>query len=178
MKKIPHPRSSVFLPLHREPDLENYAIMSDPFSISAGVVGVVSLGLTLSQGFLRYYGPWRDFDDEIKGFTTKVDGLLQTLRMLESLLTAENEPQFPSDQFSGLVSKNLTTCETACLRLQKILDDCKSSNVSSVPLIRKHDWLRLKRAAYPFKKETLVTLSDLVSGLQDNLSLALQVLNL
>jgi hypothetical protein len=166
------------LSLHREPDLENYAIMSDPFSISAGVVGVVSLGLTLSQGFLRYYGPWRDFDDEIEGLTTKVDGLLQTLRMLESLLTAENEPQFPSDQFTGLVSKNLTACETACLRLQKILDDCKSSNVSSAPFIRKHDWLRLKRAAYPFKKETLVTLSDLVSGLQDNLSLALQVLNL
>jgi hypothetical protein len=36
--------------------------------------------------------------------------------------------------------------------------------------------LRLKRAVYPFK-ETLVTVLKLVSGLQDNLSLELQLLN-
>jgi hypothetical protein len=41
--------------------------MTDPFSVSAGVVGVVSLGLTLGQGFLRYYTPWRDYDDEFEG---------------------------------------------------------------------------------------------------------------
>ncbi|KAL2859333.1 hypothetical protein BJX68DRAFT_261771 [Aspergillus pseudodeflectus] len=73
--------------------------MTDPFSISAGVVGVVSLGLTIGQGFLRYYGPLRDYDDEIRGFTTKVTGLLNTLHVLEGLLSPENELQLPSDQY-------------------------------------------------------------------------------
>ncbi|KAL3440513.1 hypothetical protein BJX65DRAFT_314703 [Aspergillus insuetus] len=152
--------------------------MSDPFSVSAGVVGVVSLGFTLAQGFLRYYGPWKDFDDDIRGFTTKVEGLLQTLRLLDSFLSPENELSLPTDQYRQLVLSNLGTCEEVCRRLEKILTECKSSGTfSSSPSVRKHDWLRLKRAVYPFKKETLVTLSQLVSGLQDNLSLALQLLN-
>ncbi|KAL3491703.1 hypothetical protein BJX62DRAFT_225061 [Aspergillus germanicus] len=56
-----------------------------------------------------------------------------------------------------------------------MLEKCKSTDCS--PFVRKHDWLRSRRAAYPFKKETLVTLAQTVSGLQDNLSLALQLLN-
>ncbi|KAL3473175.1 hypothetical protein BJX99DRAFT_261605 [Aspergillus californicus] len=152
--------------------------MGDPFSVSAGVAGVVSLGLTLAQGFLKYYGPWKDFDNDIQGFITKTDGLLQTLQLLSQFVPPENELHIPTDQFCQLVLKNLTSCKEACHRLEKILKECKSSTVSNSPFIRKHDWLRLKRAVYPFKRETLVVLSQLVSGLQDNLSLALQVLDL
>jgi hypothetical protein len=148
--------------------------MTDPFSVSAGVVGVVSLGLTLSQGFLRFYTPWRDYDDEIRGFTTKLDGLLHTLRALDTFLSPENELQVP-DQYRTLVLKNLASCEEACHCLEKILAECKSSNILGAPA-RKHDWLRLKRVAYPFKKETLTTLSELVSDLRENLGLALQLL--
>ncbi|CEL03870.1 hypothetical protein ASPCAL05009 [Aspergillus calidoustus] len=152
--------------------------MTDPFSVSAGVVGVVSLGLTLGQGFARYYGPWRDYDDEIRGFTTKVDGLLNTLRLLNSFLSPQTNLQLPSDQYRLLVLDNLASCKEACQRLEKMLDECKMSNLnaSSSAFSSKRDWLRLKRMAYPFKKDTLVTLSGLVSGLQDNLSLALQLL--
>lgn len=60
-------------------------------------------------------------------------------------------------------------------KLDGMLDKCKSTDTS--PFVRKHDWLRLKRALYPFKKETLVTLSQHVSGLQDNLNLSLQLLD-
>ncbi|KAL5341361.1 hypothetical protein BJX70DRAFT_66428 [Aspergillus crustosus] len=154
--------------------------MADPFSVSAGVVGVISLGLTLSQGFLRYYAPWRDYDDEIRGFTTKVNGLLQTLRLFESLLRPGHELQLPSDQYRLLVLDNLASCKEACERLEKMLEECKSSNLAVLTpaSTRKSGWIRLKRAAYPFKKETLVTLSELVSGLRDNLSLALQLLTI
>jgi hypothetical protein len=93
--------------------------MSDPFSVSAGVVGVVSLGLTLAQGFLRYYGPWKDFDDDIRGFTTKVEGLLQILRLLDRFLSPENELSLPTDQYRQLVLTNLVTCEELCCRLEK-----------------------------------------------------------
>ncbi|KAJ0423184.1 hypothetical protein BJY00DRAFT_310312 [Aspergillus carlsbadensis] len=151
--------------------------MTDPFSVSAGVVGVVSLGLTLGQGFARYYGPWRDFDDEIRRFTTKVDGLLNTLRLLDGFVSPQTNLQFPSDQYRLLVLDNLASCREACERLEKMLEECKSNSpsISGSSATRKRDWL-LKRMAYPFKKDTLVTLSGLVSGLQDNLSLALQLL--
>jgi hypothetical protein len=167
------PRS--FHSLHSPPS--GTRAMTDPFSVSAGVVGVVSLGLTLGQGFARYYGPWRDYDDEIRGFTTKVDGLLNTLRLLNSFLSPQSNLQLPSNQYRLLVLDNLASCKEACQRLEKMLDECKMSNLntSSSAFPSKRDWLRLKRMAYPFKKDTLVTLSGLVSGLQDNLSLALQL---
>jgi hypothetical protein len=134
--------------------------MADPFSVSAGVVGVVSLGLTLGQGFARYYGPWRDYDDELRGFTTKVDGLLSTLRLLNGFLSPQPNLQLPSDQYRLLVLDNLESCKEACELLEKMLEECKSSSpsASSSSAPRKRDWLLLKMA-FPFKKDTLVTSS-------------------
>ncbi|KAL2862291.1 uncharacterized protein BJX67DRAFT_385786 [Aspergillus lucknowensis] len=149
--------------------------MTDPFSISGGVVGVVSLGITVCQGFQRYYGPWKSFDDEIQGFTAKLEGLLDTLRVLEGFLSPENELELPSESYKNLVSRHLKACQKACSRLEEMLEKCKSSDTSA-PFVRKHDCLRLKRAVYPFKKETLTSLSQIVSDLQDNLSLGLQLL--
>ncbi|KAL3441838.1 hypothetical protein BJX65DRAFT_313472 [Aspergillus insuetus] len=59
--------------------------MTDPFSVSAGAVGVVSLGLTVSQGFMSFYGPWKSYDEEIQDFTGKLDGLQNILKILERL---------------------------------------------------------------------------------------------
>jgi hypothetical protein len=149
--------------------------MTDPFSISAGVVGVVSLGLTVSQGFMSFYGPWKSYDEEIQDFTGKLDGLQNILKILEGFILDEDDLGLASDQYKKLVLANLASCQTACRRLEEMLEKCKSTDCS--PFVRKHDWLRSRRAAYPFKKETLVILCQTVSGLQDNLSLALQLLN-
>jgi hypothetical protein len=39
--------------------------MADPFSGAGGAVGVVSLGLTVCQGLLAYYGPFKHFILEV-----------------------------------------------------------------------------------------------------------------
>ncbi|KAL3459079.1 hypothetical protein BJX64DRAFT_279473 [Aspergillus heterothallicus] len=142
--------------------------MTDPFSISAGVVGVVSLGLTVSHGFMSFYGPWKSYDEEVQDFTAKLDGLQNILKVLQGFILDEDEELvLASDQYKKLVSTNLASCKEACRRLEDMLKQCTSTGCS--PFVKKHDWLRLKRVAYPFKKETLVTLSQTVSGLQDNL---------
>lgn len=149
--------------------------MADPLSISGGVVGVVSLGLTLCQGLIAYYGPWKSYDDEISGFTTRLECLQHSLQVLHGFISPEQELDLPSDQYKKIVSLQLKSCEDACQKLEGMLDKCKSTDTSE--FVKKHDWLRLKRALYPFKKETLVTVSQHVSGLQDNLNLSLQLLN-
>lgn len=147
--------------------------MADPFSISGGVVGVVSLGLSVCQGLVSYYGPWKSYDDEILGFTTRLGGLKDLLQVVHALLSAGQELDLPSE-YKRTVSGQLNLFEDGCQKLEIMLNKCKSIDTS--PFHRKHDWLRLRRASYPFKKETLVTLSQYVSGLQDNLSLSFQVL--
>jgi len=149
--------------------------MTDPFSISAGVVGVVSLGLAVSQGFLSFYTPWKTYDEEIQHFTGKLDGLQNILNVVEGFILNDDEFNLASDQYEKLVLANIASCQQACRRLEEMLDKCKSADCSL--FVRKSDWLRLRRAAYPFKKETLLTLSQTVSGLQDNLNLALQLMN-
>ncbi|KAL3476020.1 hypothetical protein BJX99DRAFT_270829 [Aspergillus californicus] len=136
--------------------------MSDPFSVSAGVVGVVSLGLTICQGLASYYGPWNAYDEEISDFTAKIEGLQTILEMLSGFIAEIKDLNSLPDQYLKLV-------------LEKSLAKFDSSD--SFPLIKKHDWLRWKRATYPFKKDTLVALSQTISGLQDNLALTLQLLN-
>ncbi|KAL4948589.1 hypothetical protein BDW69DRAFT_90641 [Aspergillus filifer] len=149
--------------------------MSDPFSVSAGVVGVVSLGLTVCQGLIAYYGPWKGYDDEIAKFTTRLEGLQSTLKVLGGFVSPEQELDLPSDQYRDLVSLQLDSCQKSCGELDELLQKCRSNDTS--PFVRKHDWLRLKRALYPFNKDSLVTVSHTVSGLQDNLQLSLQLLN-
>lgn len=147
--------------------------MADPFSISGGVVGVVSLGLTVCQGLLKYYTPWKSYDDEISGFTTRLEGLNDLLQVVHGLLSADQERDLPS-QYKGAVSVQLKLFEDGCQKLGEMLEECKSTDTT--PFVRKHSWLRLRRASYPFKKETLVTLSQYVSGLQHNLGLSFSVL--
>ncbi|KAL3481002.1 hypothetical protein BJX99DRAFT_253984 [Aspergillus californicus] len=149
--------------------------MTDPFSVSAGVVGVVSLGLTVTKGLVSYYGPWKDYDSEIRDLTTKLEGLGNILRPLEGFVSVEHELVLPSDQYKSIVTPHLIACREASTRLERILEKCKSTDIS--PFLKKHDWLRLKKAVYPFKKDTLMGLCQTVSGLQDNLSLALHLLN-
>lgn len=39
--------------------------MGDTFSVAGGAVGVISLGLTVCQGLLAYYGPFKAVDEQI-----------------------------------------------------------------------------------------------------------------
>ncbi|KAL4960356.1 uncharacterized protein BDV14DRAFT_182803 [Aspergillus stella-maris] len=149
--------------------------MTDPISISGGVVGVVSLGVTVCQGLIAYYGPWKSYDDEINDFTTRLEGLQRTLVVIRSFISPEHDLGLPSASYRELVVLQLVSCEEACRRLSSILERCKSTETT--PFVRKHDWLRLRRILYPFRKETLVTLAESTSGLQENLNLSLQLLN-
>ncbi|KAL5341956.1 hypothetical protein BJX70DRAFT_395324 [Aspergillus crustosus] len=57
--------------------------MSDPFS-----------------GLIAYYGPWRSYDDEINDFTTRLEGLLNTLKVLEGFISRRTNQTFPTISIS------------------------------------------------------------------------------
>ncbi|KAL4879725.1 hypothetical protein BJY04DRAFT_192793 [Aspergillus karnatakaensis] len=147
--------------------------MSDPLSISGGVVGIVSLGLAACQGLMNYYGPWKSYDEEINDFTARAKGLEDTLLALAQFLSSRNDVS--SKSYRKLVEQQLTPCEAAFHRLDAVLEKCRSHN--PIHLGRRHDWPRLRRAVYPFRRDTLVSLSETISGLQATLQLSLQLLN-
>ncbi|KAL4798418.1 hypothetical protein BDV19DRAFT_386306 [Aspergillus venezuelensis] len=111
----------------------------------------------------------------IADFPRTLEDLQSILRVLSGFVSPEQELDLPCDQYRDLVSLQLDSCQKSCEKLDELLQKCRLDDTS--PFARKHDWLRLKRALYPFKRDTLVTMSHAVSGLQDNLRLSLQLLN-
>ncbi|EAU36670.1 predicted protein [Aspergillus terreus NIH2624] len=150
--------------------------MTDPFSVGAGVVGVLSLGITVCQGLSVYYGPFTQFDRETKALVQKAEGLTSTLQQLETLLNPLQNPlNSPPDEVN-LVTQRIKDCQDELEGLSHALTKCRGCDATTV--IEKSGWYYARKALYPFKRGTLISLTETVSNLQSNLDTALLVLNL
>ena len=49
--------------------------MSDPFSVASGAAGIVSLGLTLTNGLIEYYNKYSEFDTDASNTEKSLDVL-------------------------------------------------------------------------------------------------------
>jgi chaperonin cofactor prefoldin len=153
--------------------------MSDPFSVTGSAVGVASLGLTICQGFLLYYGPYKSFHDDVDEVVSRIQSLNDLLALLQKVVTESDATDTsPATQSGDLVTqKNIKSCHQGLNRLQKMLDKCHRT---CPPGREKASRLRTQvdRLLYPFRRETLMNLMETVSWLQANVDTTLQVLHL
>jgi hypothetical protein len=147
--------------------------MGDPLSVTGPAVGIVSLGLTVCQSLISYYGPWSAYDEEISELARKAEGLKTTLQTVQGTLE-----KFESTEMiqTKEVQTRIMPCIEALQRLEKEIEKCKKSQSPS----NFRDKLQAirKRVLYPFKRETLLWLRNTVEGLQANLNTTFQVLQL
>ncbi|KAL5050683.1 hypothetical protein BDW71DRAFT_215902 [Aspergillus fruticulosus] len=152
--------------------------MAEPFSVAGSAVGVISLGLTVSQGFLAYYGPYKSFHEEIETVTTRMKALKRILRIIQTLTTEANRLNCPSvTQSTQIATDTILSCESALQKLQGVLDRCCASMPPRrLPMaeVKAH----VNRLLYPFRRETLMSVIENVSWLQDNLNTSLQMLQI
>ncbi|KAL2860023.1 hypothetical protein BJX68DRAFT_260995 [Aspergillus pseudodeflectus] len=153
--------------------------MSDPFSVTGSAVGVASLGLTICQGFLLYYGPYKSFHDDVDEVVSRIQSLDGLLTLLQKVVTESDAADTsPVTQSVDLATqRNIESCRQGLKRLQKMLDKCHRT---CPPGREKASRLRTQvdRLLYPFRRETLMNLMDTVSWLQANVDTTLQVLHL
>jgi len=136
--------------------------MADPFSVAAGTVGVISLGIQVCQGLVRFYSDYRSASSDIKRICSSLDVLSNTLERLQSTLI-----QLELGSASDIASKALEACSSGITELEEYLKKCRVSQ----------SWKgQRKRLRYPFQKESLRALKSNVEDLRQNLSLALQTL--
>lgn len=62
--------------------------MSDPISVTGTAAGVVSIGLQVCSEIVSYCQAWRGFDEDIRNFSQKADGLRIPLVVLRGLLAS------------------------------------------------------------------------------------------
>lgn len=122
--------------------------MAEALGVAGSVVGIVSLGIQLTQGLLKYYGSWKDQDNVVADMCVK-----------------------------DSVEKNINTMYGTMRKLEDELGkvrDAESPKVGVRSAMRRH----VRRGLYPFREETLNKIQRVVAEAHQNLDLALQVLQM
>lgn len=143
--------------------------MAEALGVAGSAVGIVSLGVQISQGLLSYYGDWKDRDAEILRMYEAADDLSHIFKFLKVALSS-NTVGF---DIVNIVEKCIISCESGVLKLEQKLGKLRRLGEIGLPG-RLHDQAR--RALYPFKVKSLTKLSAIVNDLRGNLGLALGTL--
>ncbi|KAJ5722004.1 hypothetical protein N7488_000039 [Penicillium malachiteum] len=133
--------------------------MADPFSLTANAVGVISLGLS--------------------NVATKIWGLKDTLEALNSDQDAF-DPNYTTDRVKTMIweaSQTIIDCGAALKKLKNALENLKiDSELSTRKSQKAKEYLSM--ALYPFRRDGMINNIVTVEGLQDNLSMALDLLKM
>lgn len=150
--------------------------MVDALSVTGGAVGVISLGLSICQGLLAYYGPFKTFHEQISDIESRITALEGIFKVLERVLN-EGITQFGplTAQSTAVALGCIWSCQDRLNRLQIILQKCTQTNGSNVCTGFTR---QVNRLLYPFRRETLMALIELLDWLQATLNTSLQMLTM
>ena len=148
--------------------------MAEALGVAGSVVGIVSLGIQLTHGLLKYYGSWKDQDNVVEDMCISLENLSGSLTVLEKAL----QPPAKFDKsVKDSVEKNFNTMYGTIRNLEDELRkvrEAESPKVGVRSAMRRH----VRRAFYPFREETLSKIQRAVAEAHLNLDLALQVLQM
>lgn len=145
--------------------------MADPFSLTANAVGVTSLGITVCQGLINYCQAFAGQYRDVRLAVQDLRDLEKSLTSLRSTLTLIS---LHRPELFNLVTPYIDTLKSRVEELQPILSKFRK-NVSGEASFKDKAKSATQRAFYPFKKEMIRELRDTVRQAQDNLILALGV---
>lgn len=149
--------------------------MGDLFSVAGSAVGVISLGLSVCQGLLTYYGQYKSFHQEINDVTSHLETLDCMLKVLmNTIRKGELQTASLTAEPARIAIDTIQRCERKLLELDETLKKCRDTPFSTSSSLK----FSKARALYPFRRETLVALRESVRWLQGNLENSLSLLNL
>lgn len=147
--------------------------MADPFSAAGTAVGIVSLGLQVCQGAFQYYAKFRTYHNDIEAVVQRTEALLHLLKTLES--SRKKKIEIGSDEPSEQLLLAVQACYTGLQKLELITKKFSQTKLpDGIHEISRHVRRRL---LWPFRKDTLLDLQTMLNTLQDNLHLALQIMD-
>ncbi|PIG86531.1 hypothetical protein AARAC_002067 [Aspergillus arachidicola] len=146
--------------------------MGDPFSVTTGAFGVISLGITVCGGIIRYCSAVEGADDEVSRIAQKAERMQKTMRLLRKLLQdsvslIERDYIDHCQQMVGIIEAGIDNLQVTVVRCWG-----DPHAASSTRLTMRHT---AKKALYPFRQKTLVSVSNAMDSLQLELSTALHM---
>lgn len=144
----------------------------DPLSIAASAAGVLSIGITVCNGLLEYYSSWKDAEEDVSRMYNSIEALTKTLILIELFIQHKS---FTRDVVVR-VEESIASTQRGLESLKKKLDKIKV--IPQQEGWREKTKAQFGRAVFPFKESTLVKLKELGYELRDNLSIALDALQM
>ncbi|KAJ6027441.1 NACHT nucleoside triphosphatase [Penicillium canescens] len=148
--------------------------MADPIAIASGIVGLLSLGIQVTQSLVDFYTAYKDQDTDVAKIAQNLDNLQGTFRSLDVAVRDRRSQADTQELFEEV--------EKATLRCDKIIKElhieCQKFQKDLAAGFKARIHVAGRRAAYPFRKSTLQKLEKDVGEIRENLSFALDVLQL
>ena len=139
--------------------------MSDPFSVISSAAGIISLGITVSQGLLTYYSAWNGWEDDVRNAVADIEEIHKFLTLLHPRIVKLTANQADLVNQSHSVTSRIVA---AVKELEAIRDECQAVPSSDGKRHRLQNFSR--RSLYPFKQSTLRNLRDAVRQARDGLT--------
>lgn len=142
--------------------------MADPFSITTGTVGIISLGIQLCKEITTYVDSWQGYDADLESIGWKAESLKIPLKQLRDFIedTRVTDPNTAKD-----ITEKVSELERHLRRLEKRLTQAKPMISASATDKVKNT---LKKAAYPIRaRDALRELKDDLDSVQSTIEFAL-----
>ena len=150
--------------------------MADPLSLSASGASFISLGIQICQGLISYCNDWTSFDGDIGNTSEKLSGLRATLEILKDVLPKVESLDASVAPVFQNANRQILSCKGSLDSLQAVL--IKLQPVAAASGVRVSLQNIKQHSLYPFRKDMLQGLRNIVSDMQANLDSAVQVLGL
>ena len=148
--------------------------MADPLSVSASIAGLLSLGIQVTGSLVSFYNSYKNQDADIARTTGNLESLQSTFQYLHT--TLQSRTFTPNER---ALIKDIESAIQKCNEIIYELEgECKKFDQAGRSGIKGAIKAVGGRAAYPFRKSTLVKLGEDIDEMRHNLSLALDVLQL
>lgn len=147
--------------------------MADPLSVASGVMGVVSAGLVTCEGLVSYFSAYKGQDHYLDSLTQRAENLQCSLTFLRQALPLWREQPFDT---ASRIEQHAAACQAGIVILSGHLSGFKPAPESS---LRRDKFQHLvQKTAFPFKKTTIVEMSGILDGFQENLNTILSIAGL
>lgn len=144
----------------------------DGLSVAGTAIGVISLGIQVTQSLVDFYSAYKNQKNEVSHTINRLTHLLSSLEILKDQLGTR---RFLAEEQALLqnIQNSIQDCDEYIHELQ---DQCDKLKDSSSDSIRAAARTAARRLAYPFRQSTLQTLEETIDEMVSHLSLALQIL--
>lgn len=148
--------------------------MTDPLSITAGIAGIVSLGIQVTGSLVKFYASYKGQDTDLARTTTELESLLNTFCYLDAALKTRT---FRPDE-----QDLIKTIESSAHNCDELIQELKEENQkfdrAAAIGIKGTIGVAACRAAYPFRQSTLQKLDETIGEIRHNLAITAEVLQL